>query len=393
MSCGKFFAALGGNPHLVAGFVNDPLAFGPLGLFSFELGFRLDIDSPPRQSRGEASILAFLADRQRKLMVIHHHRCSTREIVKTNFADTCWCKCVLNQIQRVIAVGDDVNSFATELIRHHAHTTATCADACTHRVNMWVVRPHGDLGAVTRLTSRSTNLDDARRNLGDLKLKETLDQTWVGPRHHDLRALGGFADFHDVGLETGAVLVALVGNLLCLRQKGLDATEVQKGVPVISLLDDAGDDVTLSTGVLVVLHVALDFTNALHDDLLGRLGGDTAEVLRGVIPFADHIALGVEFLAVDTNLAVFGVDRYHRLFGGVGQPLVGGDQCIGERVEQRVDADALVTGNLAQCIEEFEVGGAHGTLILSWVLVVGVRLGPLGAPAREGDGLGAGPQT
>ena len=80
------------------------------------------------------------------------------------------------------------------------------------------------------------------------------------------------------------MLVALVGHLLGLGQQGLDLAEVEQRVAVVALLDDAGDDVALAAGVLLVLQVALGLADALEDDLLGRLGGDAAEVVGRVVP-------------------------------------------------------------------------------------------------------------
>jgi hypothetical protein len=168
----------------------------------------------------------------------------------------------------------------------------------------------------------------------------------VGAADHDLGALGGLADLDDVRLEPGAVLVALVGDLLGLGQQGLDLAQVEQGVAVVGLLDDAGDDVALAPGVLLVLHVALDLADALEDDLLGRLRGDAAEVVRRVVPLADDLAVLVELLAVDADLTRVGVDGDDRLLGRVGTALVGRHQGVGQGVEQRLDGDPLVAGDL-----------------------------------------------
>ena len=94
------------------------------------------------------------------------------------------------------------------------------------------------------------------------------------------------------------MLVALVGDLLGLGQERLDLAEVEQRVAVVALLDDAGDDVALAPGVLLVLEVALGFADPLQDDLLRGLGGDAAEVVGRVVPLADDVAVLVELLAV-----------------------------------------------------------------------------------------------
>ena len=137
-----------------------------------------------------------------------------------------------------------------------------------------------------RLARDGLELDDVVDDLGDLELEEPLHEARVGARHHDLRALGGLADLHDVGLQAAAVVVVLVLHLLGLRQQRFDLTEVEERVAGVGLLDDAGDDVALASRVLLVLHLALGFADALEDHLLGRLRGDATEVVGRVVPLA-----------------------------------------------------------------------------------------------------------
>ena len=191
---------------------------------------------------------------------------------------------VLDQLDRVVGERHDVDPLAPQLVGDHAHPGAPGPHAGPHRVDVGVVGPHGDLGAVARLAGRRLDLDHARGDLGHLELEEPLDQTGVGPADHDLGTLGGLADLDDVGLQAGPVLVALVGDLLGLGQQRLHLAQVEQGVAVVGLLDDAGDDVALPPGVLLVLHVPLDLADPLEDDLLGRLGGDPTEVVGGVVP-------------------------------------------------------------------------------------------------------------
>ena len=216
---------------------------------------------------------------------------------------------------------------------------------------------------------------------------------------HDLGSLGGLAHLDDVGLQPGPVLVALVGHLLRLRQQGLHLAQVEQGVAVVGLLDDTGDDVALPPRVLLVLEVPLHLADPLQDDLLGRLGGDPAEVVGRVVPLAGDVAVLVELLAVDADLPRLGIDGDHGLLGRVGPALVGGHQGVGQGVEQCLHRDPLVTGDLTEGVEEFEIRLAHGVTTCFLFLVADFAdRGVVGAPARPGSAPAprpprSGPQT
>ena len=175
------------------------------------------------------------------------------------------------------------------------------------------------------------------------------------------------------------MLVALVGDLLRLGQQRFHLAEVEQRVAVVGLLDDPGDDVALAPGVLLVLHLPLRLADALEDDLLGGLGGDAAEVGRGVVPLADDAAVLVELLGDDTDLAALGVDLDQRLFGGVGHPLVGGHERVGQSLEQDLEVDPLLPFDDPEGLHQLEV---HTDLSLR-----GRSLATrFGRPARLGGG-------
>jgi len=112
-----------------------------------------------------------------------------------------------------------------------------------------------------------------------------------------------------------------------------------QGVALIGLLDDAGDDVTLTTGVLVVLHLAFGFADPLQDHLLGRLRGDATEVLRRVVPFLDDVTVFVELLRDHVDLAGLDIDLDQRFVRRIGHPLIGSDQGVRQRLEHDLDRD------------------------------------------------------
>ena len=316
-------------PDLLAGVgVGHPFAFGPVGSFFFHLRLALDVDAPACEARRKACVLAFFADRQAELVVGHDDCCRAGLFVDANFLHLCWAKCFTDKVLWVVVERHDVDLFATQLVDHHAHPGAPSTNARTSSINVGIVGPHSNLGAMSRFTSHCLDFDDAVVDFWNFEFEQPLDQPWVSAADHNLGALGALANFDDIGLEARTVLVTFAHGLLCLRQQRFDATQVEQRVAVVLLLDDAGDDVALAACVFLVLQVAFDLTDSLQDDLFGGLGSNAAEFFRRVVPFADDLTVFVEFLRVDPHLARVGVDRHHGLFGRIRKTLICGDQRI-----------------------------------------------------------------
>ena len=98
---------------------------------------------------------------------------------------------------------------------------------------------------------------------------------------HDLRALRALPHLRDVRLQALAVSVGLGRDLLGLRQQRLDLAQVEQRVPALLLLHDAGHDVALAPGELLVGHLALGVAELLEDDLLRGLRADATLELVG----------------------------------------------------------------------------------------------------------------
>ena len=101
--------------------------------------------------------------------------------------------------------------------------------------------------------------------------------------------------------------------------------------------------------------LALDVADALQDHLLRGLRGDAPEVVRGVVPLADDLALLVELLGDDVDVAGLDVDLDERLLGGVRHALVRGDERVGERLEHDLDGDALLALDVLQRLHHLGV--------------------------------------
>src|SRR5262245_1718384 len=230
--------ALGRLPHLLAGAgVDHPLALGPLllavGLLLDELGLALDVDPPAGQPRRQAGVLALLADGQRQLVVGHDHLGHARGLVDAHLLDLRRGQGLGDELVGVVRERDDVDLLAPELVDHLSHASAARADAGTDGIDVGVVGPDRDLGAVPRLAGTRLDLDDAVGDLGHLELEQLEDQARMGARHDDLGPLGRAPDLDDVGLEPAIGLGPFVRHLLGLREQGLHRAEAQQRVAAV----------------------------------------------------------------------------------------------------------------------------------------------------------------
>ncbi len=115
----------------------------------------------------------------------------------------------------------------------------------------------------------------------------------MGARQENLRAALLAAHVVDIGANAVAIFVGLARNQFVAADDRLAAAEIDDDVAVFDALDRAVDDLADAVLVFVVLAVALGLAHLLHDHLLGRLGGDAAEVHRRKLLGDEVAGLGV----------------------------------------------------------------------------------------------------
>ncbi len=144
---------------------------------------------------------------------------------------------------------------------------------------------HGYLRARSGLAGNGLNLDRAVKNLGDLKLQETAQQSRSAPRKGDLRSATTLSHIQDIGPYAHTTAIALAGHLLAGRQQRLGTFDVYDDVVGVKVdaLDGAMGNLAGAVGKGGVEGLALCLADALQDDLLGRLCRDPAEILRSAL--------------------------------------------------------------------------------------------------------------
>ena len=163
-----------------------------------------------------------------------------------------------------------------QLVDDRADSRAAGADARADRIDAVLRGVDGQLRAGACLAGDGLDLDEAGGDLRNLKLKQALDKAGVRPGYNDLRAFCRAADLHDIDADEVALVVILRADLLGCGEHGVGHVVGRR----LDAQHRAGEDLMLLGREGVEDHAALCFADTLDDDLLGRLRGDTAEVLR-----------------------------------------------------------------------------------------------------------------
>ena len=239
-----------------------------------------DVDVPAGELRGEAHVLAAAADGERELLVGHHDLDALGVLVEHDLGDFGRLQRVDDEGRGVLRPRDDVDLLALQLVDHRLDAAAAHADAGADRIDRGVARDDGDLGAAAGIAGDRLDLDDAVVDLRHFLREQLGHELRMGARQEDLRAALLAADVVDVGADAVAVAEGLARDQLVAADDALAAAEVDDDVAVLDALDHAVDDLADAVLELLVLAVALGLAHLLHDHLLGRLGGDAAEIHR-----------------------------------------------------------------------------------------------------------------
>src|SRR5690606_3427658 len=158
------------------------------------------------------------------------------------------------------------------------HARAFHAHASTDGVNRRIAGIHGDFGAVTRITGRAFDGDDAVIDFRHVLFEQTHEKTRVRPRHHDLRSTRGTLHFQNERRDAVFHAVCLSRHLFFVWNHGFRAAEINDDVVALETANVAAQDLAGTVFELFVNLGPFRIPHFLHDDLLGGLSGDPAEM-------------------------------------------------------------------------------------------------------------------
>ena len=248
-----------------------------------------------------------------------------------------------DEARRIVGVVDDVDLLPAQLSHDGAHARTHRANACALGVDALAGGGDGDLRAMSGFTGDGLDLDEALLNLGNLTLEEAGDEVGVSARQGDTRAALGALNAHDVGADAVAVSVGLTRDLFAVGQDGFKVVGDldHRGTSGTRSLDGARDDLSFASGKVTEHALVVGVAQALHDDgARGRLC-DATEVLRGIVEFADGIAVFVLVHGHDGDASGLLVDFDAGLRDGTGQVVVRLEQRLFDGIDEGLEADTL----------------------------------------------------
>ena len=339
----------------------------------------LDVDLPAAQPGGQTHVLALLPDGERELLVIDDDlEPLVRGIDQVHAVDLGRVQRVRDEGAGVIGVLHDIDLFSAHLADDRLDARAFHADAGAYGVDITVLGPDGDLGALSGIPHGLLDDHGAVVDLRHLHLEELHEEALVGAGDDDLRALGVVVHLDDDGPDAIALAVALRLRLFFLWQHRLRASEVDDNVAALEPFHQTVDHLTDAFAILLEDVVTLRLADFLEDDLLGGLGRDTAELLEllrrlwdlDVPLFVGGERQRIGLVARDLEVGIGDVihDLLARVHGeGAALPiesrpqfflrleilLGGGGVSILDGLDDDVDFDALLAADLFDRLKDF----------------------------------------
>src|SRR5690606_4612531 len=182
----------------------------------------------------------------------------------------------------------------------------------------------------------------------------------MGARQENLRTALLAPHVVDIGAYTITIFVGFAGDQFVATDDRLAAAEIDDDVTIFDALDGAVDDLADAILVFLILPVALGLAHLLDNDLLGRLGGDTAEI-HGRKLLGNEIAnLGVRIALSrggQRNLRGIVLDGLHDLH----QPLQLHLACL--RVDVSPDVGFLAVPGARRLLNRIRHGGDDDLLV------------------------------
>src|SRR5208282_981511 len=186
-----------------------------------------------------------------------------------------------DELANVRVPANDVDLFAAEFAHDVLHAHPAHAHASADRINLLVMRQNGNLGPKTCFAGNGLDLHGLVGDFGNFEFKELADKIRMAARENDLGPMDRVVNAQGIGANAVTGLVFFRWDALAAGHDTFNLAQVDDDVAALESSHGARQDVAAASLELLEHHVLLHLPNALQHRLLGRLGGDATEILRG----------------------------------------------------------------------------------------------------------------
>ena len=173
-------------------------------MFLFGILERHHVNRPAGQFRGQANILTAFTNRLSEVIGIYRNIHRVGVFVNHNRADFSRRHGVDHQLRRIVIPQHNIDALVIQIIGNCLHARPTHTDTGAHRINPCILALDGDLGALTWVSSRALNLNDALGDLWNFDTEQLNQHVGRNSRHQQLRPTRIVANTHKN--RTGAVV-------------------------------------------------------------------------------------------------------------------------------------------------------------------------------------------
>ena len=164
---------------------------------------------------------------------------------------------------------NDIDFFTPQLLHHVLYTAALHSHTGANRVNVGIIRCHGDFCTDTGFTGSSHYFDDTFADLRHFGPEKVPYKIRMGSGEHDLWPACFVQYVKDIGADAVSPAIGLPGHLFANRYDSISLPKIDDDIAPVYALGDTVDDLPLTVYEIGIDRVFFSILHLLDDDLLG----------------------------------------------------------------------------------------------------------------------------
>ena len=242
--------------------------------------FGQNINFPAGQLRGQPHVLTTPADSQTQHVIRHHDFEFPGLLVHHHLNHISRRQAFDQESRRIGQPLDNIDFLALQFVNHRLDPTAPHADTSADRIDTGIIGHHCDLGPAAGIPCNRLDLDNAVIDFRHFLGKQFRHELGMGAGEKNLRATQFVAHVINIGSDPVTLTQAFPRQCLVPTYDSLGPSQINQNVAIFDPFNDTIDHFANAVLIFLVLPFPLRLAHLLHNNLLGGLGCDAAEVDR-----------------------------------------------------------------------------------------------------------------